>query len=97
MILPLPSLASNINLHDKNNNILWDPILIQYDTYILGTIFPKGQVSLYLDQDQNYGVNTELGHIYSELFQFFYFTYYFNLFLYLLVFIFLTNFFLPVV
>jgi membrane-associated phospholipid phosphatase len=63
--------------YDKDNSILWDPVLVRYDTYLLGTIFPKGQISLYLDQDQNYGVNTELGHIYSELFQFFYFTYYF--------------------
>lgn len=63
--------------YDADNTIIWDPYLIQYDTYLFGKIFPEGQISLYLDQNLDFGVNTSIGYIYSEFLQLFYFTYYF--------------------
>jgi membrane-associated phospholipid phosphatase len=52
---------------------IWDKKLINIDTFLLGNLFPKGQISLYLDKN----INTTQGKIYSEILQLFYISYYF--------------------
>lgn len=52
---------------------LWDNYLLQLDTALFGSFFPKGQLSLYLD---NY-TDTLALKIISELLQFTYVSYYF--------------------
>ncbi len=59
------------------NNFLWDQQLINIDSILFGTIFEKGQISLYLDTQLKYGVTSYIGKIYAEIFQLFYISYYF--------------------
>ena len=50
--------------------------LIDADNYLLGRWFPKGQLSLYLDTEKNIGVQSKIGEIYAEFFQWAYVSYY---------------------
>jgi membrane-associated phospholipid phosphatase len=67
---------SQIPENIPNNNFLWDSTLITIDTQLL-PIFPKGQVSLYLDTQPTFGTLTTSGKIYAEILQIFYISYYF--------------------
>ena len=56
--------------------MLWDPTFLNMDTQILGWFFPKGQVALFLDQNEFIGPNTFIGMIYAEILQIMYGSYY---------------------
>lgn len=58
--------------------VTWDSTLINADNYLLGRFFPKGQLSLYLDTEKNIGVQSEVGKVYAEIFQWIYVSYYFH-------------------
>ena len=57
-------------------DFLWDEMLINWDTYLFGNYWKLGQLSLHLDTDINYGINTDIGHIYVEILQTFYMSYF---------------------
>ena len=75
LILHLPSffLGSSRVSYEKEN---LDNILIKIDTFLLGNIFPKGQISLYLDKNKVLGPHSKLGIIMNNILQIFYFLYY---------------------
>lgn len=54
-----------------------DEALIHADDWILGWMIPRGQLSLWIDQNAWIGPHTVLGKTLTELFQVFYFSYYF--------------------
>lgn len=53
-----------------------DEILLKIDSFLWGRIFPKGQLSLYLDEHEKYGPVTRLGKIINNVLLIIYFTYY---------------------
>ena len=75
MILHLPAyyLSSARVTHSKE---LKDDSVIKLDTFFLGWAFEKGQVSLYLDQNDVIGPHTTFGMIFNSILQVFYFLYY---------------------
>lgn len=53
-----------------------DELLLKLDTFLLGSFFPKGQLSLYLDEHEILGPHTILGKIINNVLLFIYFLYY---------------------
>ena len=47
------------------------------DEAIWGWLWPKGQMALWLDTQMSFGVTTQVGRMYAELFQILYVSYYF--------------------
>lgn len=47
------------------------------DNALLGWLFPKGQLALYLDTQSDFGVTTGIGRVYAEILQILYISYYF--------------------
>lgn len=60
----------------SGDTILYDESLVRLDTYLLGHIFPYGQIALYLDNSKYIGVNSVIGPYYAEILQLFYVSYY---------------------
>ena len=58
------------------NKDLKDDQLIKIDNYLLGWLFPKGQLSLFLDVNDLFGPHTNLGQFIHNSLQIFYFLYY---------------------
>ena len=71
--LPAYYLSSARITHSKK---LKDSYLINIDTFLLGWAFPKGQLSLYLDNNDWLGPHTGVGQFFNSLLQIFYFLYY---------------------
>jgi len=55
---------------------LKDELLLKVDNFLLGWIFPKGQLSLYLDVNNSFGPHTNFGQFINNSLQIFYFLYY---------------------
>jgi membrane-associated phospholipid phosphatase len=55
---------------------LTDELLLKLDTFLLGNFFPKGQLSLYLDEHEIFGPHSILGKIINNVLLFIYFLYY---------------------
>ena len=55
---------------------LSDELLLKLDTFLLGNFFPKGQLSLYLDEHETLGPHSLLGKIINNVLLFIYFLYY---------------------
>lgn len=53
-----------------------DQLFVDFDTFILGKFFPKGQISLWLDVHPTLNPETSLGIFFNTIFQFFYMIYY---------------------
>lgn len=53
-----------------------DQLFVDFDTFILGKFFPKGQISLWLDVHPILNPETSLGIFFNTIFQFFYMIYY---------------------
>ena len=70
------NIIQRIFYNKYGNEILWDQKLINWDTHLFGNFWPKGQLSLYLDTNTEYGVNTSFGYLYVEILQLFYISYY---------------------
>jgi hypothetical protein len=69
-----------INRHryaQRGETMLYDEVLLKMDEALLGWLYPKGQLALYLDTQPDFGVTTEFGRIYAEIFQVLYISYYF--------------------
>lgn len=75
MIFHLPAyyVSSARIAHSKE---LKDESIIELDTFLLGWLFEKGQLSLYLDQNDYIGPHTTFGMIFNSILQVFYFLYY---------------------
>ena len=75
MALDLPAyyLSSARVTHSKE---LKDESVIAWDNFLLGWIFPKGQISLYLDKNEYIGPHTGFGTFFNSILQVFYFIYY---------------------
>ena len=75
MALHLPAyyLSSSRVTHSKE---LKDESVIAVDNFILGWLFPKGQLSLYLDKNDYIGPHTGFGSFFNSILQVFYFIYY---------------------
>jgi hypothetical protein len=71
--LPFFFIGSSRVSYEKEN---LDYILIKIDTFLLGNIFPKGQMSLYLDKNKLLGPHSKIGIIMNNILQIFYFMYY---------------------
>lgn len=71
--LPFYFLASSRIASKKE---LKDEAIIKIDTFILGYFFPKGQLSLYLDENEIFGPLSKLGKIINNILLPIYFTYY---------------------
>lgn len=56
---------------------LWDNALLQWDTALLGHFWPRGQLALWLDHQNEYNPGTTFGHWTTEILQLFYVSYYF--------------------
>ena len=71
------------------NKKLLDESLVKMDEFFLGGLFPKGQISLYLDENKYFGPKTTGGKIINNILILFYFTYYLNpyVFIFLVLFI----------
>ena len=71
------------------NKKLMDESLVKIDEFFLGKLFPKGQISLYLDENKNFGPKSTGGKIINNILIIFYFTYYLNpyIFIFLVLFI----------
>lgn len=54
----------------------YDKALLEIDNKLLGSFFPHGQLSLYLDTNNKLGPHTILGQIIGSILQVFYFFYY---------------------
>lgn len=57
--------------------MLYDAQLLKMDEYLLGWLYPRGQLALYLDTQYDFGVTTEIGRAYAEVLQILYISYYF--------------------
>lgn len=55
---------------------LKDDLLIKIDNFLLGWLFPDGQLALYLDNNNFLGPHTTLGRFFNNFLQIFYFFYY---------------------
>ena len=64
---------------------LMDESILKVDEFLLGSLFPKGQISLYLDENKNFGPKSTGGKIINNFLLFFYFTYYLNPYLFIFV------------
>ena len=64
---------------------LMDDALVKVDEFFLGGLFPKGQISLYLDENKNFGPNTVGGKIINNILILFYFTYYLNPYVFIFI------------
>lgn len=53
-----------------------DEVLLKIDSFLWGRIWPKGQLSLYLDEHEKFGPLTKWGKIINNVLIIFYFTYY---------------------
>lgn len=71
--LPLFFLAS-ARIASKND--FYDKSLIKFDIFFLGNFYPKGQLSLFLDENEYFGPITTGGKIINNILLLFYFTYY---------------------
>lgn len=67
---------------------LMDEAIIKIDEFFLGKIFPRGQISLYLDENKNFGPNKIGGKILNNFLLFFYFTYYLNPYVFIFIILF---------
>lgn len=76
LVLHLPSyyLASSRVTYRKG--YLLDDKVIKIDEFLLGWLFPKGQLSLYLDNNDSIGPHTQVGQLINNTLQLFYFLYY---------------------
>ena len=61
----------------RGESMLYDPQLLKMDEFLLGWLYPRGQLALYLDTQMTFGVTTQIGRIYAEVFQILYISYYF--------------------
>jgi hypothetical protein len=61
----------------RGDAMLYDEQLLRMDEFLLGWLYPKGQLALYLDTQMSFGVTTQIGRIYAEIFQILYISYYF--------------------
>jgi len=72
--------ATNVLAHALHNGKpledLYDSTLLSWDDYLLGFIFPKGQLALYLDQHPVLGPESFFHMFCVEILQIFYFSYY---------------------
>jgi membrane-associated phospholipid phosphatase len=71
--LPLYFLASARIAHEKEYK---DETIVKIDTFLLGHFFPKGQLSLYLDENKTFGPLSKWGKIINNILLVIYFTYY---------------------
>ena len=53
-----------------------DQLFVDFDSFVLGKFFPKGQISLWLDTHPTLNPQTSLGVFFNTIFQFFYMIYY---------------------
>lgn len=76
LVFHLPSyfLASSRIAYRKKK--LKDNSLLKIDTFLFGWLLPKGQLSLYLDDNNFFGPHTPLGMLINNTLQIFYFLYY---------------------
>lgn len=68
-----------------SNKELMDESILKVDEFLLGSLFPKGQISLYLDENKYFGPKSAGGKIINNILLFFYFTYYLNPYLFIFV------------
>jgi len=61
----------------RGDAMLYDEVLLRMDEALWGWLWPKGQMSLWLDTQPSFGVTTPIGRAYAELFQILYVSYYF--------------------
>lgn len=71
--LPIFFLCASRSIYQKP---LKDAQLIEGDSFFLGWVFPKGQLSLYLDTNGTIGPHTSWGIFINNFLQIFYFLYY---------------------
>ena len=64
---------------------LMDESILKIDEFFLGRFFPKGQISLYLDENKTFGPKSIGGKIINNFLLVFYFTYYLNPYLFIFV------------
>lgn len=64
---------------------LMDESIIKIDEFFLGSLFPKGQISLYLDENKTFGPKSIGGKIINNFLIIFYFTYYINPYFFIFV------------
>jgi len=57
--------------------MLYDEVLLKMDESLLGWLYPRGQLALYLDTQPTFGVTSVFGEVYAEVFQILYVSYYF--------------------
>jgi len=62
---------------DQKLGLLFDRLFLELDNLVLGAFFPRGQVSLLLDQAPLIGVKSFLGRCLTEVLEIAYFSYYF--------------------
>lgn len=62
---------------NRGEAMLYDPQLLAMDEALLGWLYPRGQLALYLDTQTTIGVTSLFGRIYAEMFQILYISYYF--------------------
>ena len=71
--LPFFFLASSRIAYKKEYK---DEAILKIDAFLLGHFFPKGQLSLYLDENENFGPLSKWGKIINNILLIIYFTYY---------------------
>lgn len=67
---------------------LMDEAIIKIDEYFLGNFFPRGQISLYLDENKKFGPKSIGGKIINNFLLVFYFTYYLNPYVFIFIILF---------
>lgn len=67
---------------------LMDSALVKVDDFLLGRLFPKGQISLYLDENKTFGPTTIGGKIINNILVVFYYTYYANPYVFIFIILF---------
>lgn len=70
------NIAARARYDKLGNAMLFDEMLIAVDEAFLGSFFPRGQFSLWLDTNPVIGVTTFFGRVASELLQVLYVSYY---------------------
>ena len=61
----------------RGSSMLYDEQLLYMDEVLLGWLFPRGQMALWLDTQTTIGVTTEIGRFIAEFLQIMYISYYF--------------------
>ena len=61
----------------RGHDMLYDSELLSMDEFLLGWLYPRGQLALYLDTQYEFGVTTQFGRFYAEILQLLYISYYF--------------------